>query len=322
MLTKIHLGSSIASEIQAVNISRITRQLVEALVGLFFAIFLLIQYGSIQTVLFFYIGLWTTHLFLVAPGAMVATRTLRQLTDRTTLLVEIISGVFLFFGLIFFQYDVVLFSMVVLLALTGYRVLVWLPADGAFALNKQYGLSYRATWQALFSRRDRRILFFHASEGAQAVISTVIWPVFIWLLLDGNILAVGLIGLLVAVATVVLRVLLWPMTNTINQRTLVRYGSLLSAVGWIATAFVQMPFQIFAVAAYRQGARIFMRLPVLTDGGADAGHYFDEYSVLRRMAFSIGCIVMLFVLLILFNFFSVHSAFIVAAIIVLLVNVL
>ncbi len=174
-------------------------------------------------------------------------------------------------------------------------------------------------------KKNRKLLLAYGGDGAEGMVGIVIWPIFIFQLLNGNYLAVGIISSLIIVASVALRLVVGALTDKMSKRKLIKVGFILYAVGWIGKVFIQTAFQIFIVSSYHSFAAVVRRTPFTTlmyEQAADRGHYVDEYTVLREISLNIGRVLMLVSLFILFYFVGLTFAFILAAIASLLINTL
>lgn len=192
-------------------------------------------------------------------------------------------------------------------------------------INEYYSFGLIQTWKILLHKRDRKILFSYMADGAQDTVGIIIWPIFIWMVLDGDFAAVGLLSSLIVLATIVIQLVVGNYTDKVDKKTMIKYGSILYSIGWVIKAFVNTGFHIFVVSSYHNFSSILMKTPfsaLVYEKAADAGHYMDEYSVLRSMSLNLGRIFMLAAILVLVNFTGLQASFILAAIAVLFVNLI
>lgn len=121
----------------------------------------------------------------------------------------------------------------------------------------------------------------------------IVWPVFLFELLDGNVLQVGALSTIVVALTIVIQLALGSYldgNSHAKQRSL-QVGSALSALGWILKIFVLSAAQVFLVSLYHNVVRIFTKTPIsaiLYDMSAEQGRYVDEFTVLREMSGHLG----------------------------------
>jgi MFS family permease len=243
-------------------------------------------------------------------------RTLALLTSIISLLTIALP---IIAGFVITQYGFnVLFLIVIFIYTVSMVPLFTLPP-----IREYYTFGYIQSWKILFHKRDRRILFTYMADGANDVVNTVIWPIFIWQILNGNYQVVGFVASLIILATIVLRLAMGNYADKFNKKKLLRYGTIFYSFGWLFKVFIETGFQVFIASTYHNFAAVAMRTPfnaLMYEKAADSGHYMDEYSVLREMALNFGRVIMIISLIILFNFFGLNYAFALAAVAALFIN--
>jgi len=211
-----------------------------------------------------------------------------------------------------------LFMMVLVLHLLSTIPLFKIPEK-----HETYSYGYWQTWKELFSKKNRGLLLAYFSDGFQGSAGYVIWPIFIFLLLNGQYMSVGIISTLIILVTVVLRLIMGDITDHKNKKHLLKYGSLIHAIGWFVRVFVQSGFQIFAIGVYHGFSEILMRAPfdtLMYERAADRNHYIDEYTALREMAIRLGRISLLLFAFMVVGLIGLNWIFIIVAFVALLVN--
>ena len=192
-------------------------------------------------------------------------------------------------------------------------------------VKEEYSYSYLQTFKELFKKKNRKLFLAYIGDGAETIVGIVIWPIFIFQLLKGNYLSVGIVSSLVIFASIILRLFMGVLTDKTSKKKLIRFGSFLYALGWIGKIFVQTALQIFVVSGYQGFTAIIRRTPFTTlmyEQAADRGHYVDEYTVLRETSLCIGRVLMLILLFVLYLFVGLNFGFVLAAIASLLINFL
>ncbi len=226
-----------------------------------------------------------------------------------------------FAGWMLMQYGYnILFVISILVFLLSSVPLLSLPRTG-----ERYEWTYIKTFKEFFSKKRRKTLMAYAGDGAESMVSGMIWPIFIWELLQGNYLKVGFISSLVAVTTVALQLFVGRVADSGKNDKILKYGTALYALGWIVKMFIDTAFQIFVVSTYHSLTRVFTRAPfdaLNYQRAADQGHYVDEYTVVREMAIVSGRCLMLLVIFLLTPIFGLPATFILAALSTLLMNLL
>lgn len=149
--------------------------------------------------------------------------------------------------------------------------------------------SFRETVAALFSKKHFGVVTGEFANGIEVAITLIVWPIFLYELLDGNVFEIGALSTVIVAVTIVIQLLvgryLDKMPNA-KEKSL-RYGSMLYSLGWIAKIFVLSTAHIFFVGLYHNVVKIFTQTPftaILYDMSAEQGKYVDEFTVLREMA--------------------------------------
>ena len=75
-------------------------------------------------------------------------------------------------------------------------------------------------------------------------------PIFIFQVLQGDFIKVGAISSLIVLVTVLLNLIMGSYTDKFDKRKLMRFGTLLYAIGWIFKVFVSTGFEIFIASSY------------------------------------------------------------------------
>lgn len=198
-------------------------------------------------------------------------------------------------------------------------VLVIIAAVPLFLMeevHEEYTYSYKESMKDLFSKEKRDLLFAYAGDGAQTVVSAVFWPIFIYIILDGNFAAVGAVSSLVILATIILATFAGELVDRISRAQVIIISTIIYTTGWFLKSFASTALHIFLFDAYHNAGKAVNR--VAFDVGsyahlADNGHYVDEYTAFKEMALNIGRILMLILGGIFSLLFGLKVAFVLAA---------
>lgn len=213
-----------------------------------------------------------------------------------------------------------LFAIVVLLDLVAMIPLYFVPHTG-----ERFSWTYRQTWKHAFMSENRNMLRAFMADGVQNIIGLTAWPVFIWLILQGDFLKVGTISSAVVLVTVILRLVMGEFTDRYDKKKLIRFGTIMYSLGWGIKVFVSTGFQIFIASTYHNFATIIMRTPfdtLMYEKMADSGHYVDEYSTVRQIYVTSGKVLALIAMIILLQFTTISMTFFIALIASLFLNFL
>jgi len=187
-----------------------------------------------------------------------------------------------------------------------------------------YSWGYRETWQKLFSKEYRHAMTAHFADGVESSVGMVIWPIFIFTLLDGNFVAIGAISAITIAITVILELTVGKYADNMeNKAKVLKINSFFYAFGWIVKIFIVTGFQIFLADAYHKITQALSKnsLAAITyDISADEGHFVDEFTVIKSMAIHIGRSVLFLASIIIVHYVSIEWTFVLAAIGALLVN--
>lgn len=176
------------------------------------------------------------------------------------------------------------------------------------------------TYKQLFKKSNRKMIVAYLADGAENVVSIAIWPVFLFQLLKGNYLEVGILSTLIVFGSIVLQQCLGKLVDSQYRQRLLPIGAALYSLGWLMKIFVVNAWQVFFVGVYHNIALVFLRTPFdafMYEVHADQGHYVDEYTVLHEIALAIGRVLMVGFLYLLLQVASLNLAFLAAAGVVL-----
>jgi hypothetical protein len=151
------------------------------------------------------------------------------------------------------------------------------------------------------------------------VVNLIVWPIFLYVLLDGNVFDIGAISAVIVAATIVIQLLVGRYLDreTSSKERTLRIGSTLYAVGWILKIFVLSTLHVFVIGLYHNIVKIFTATPysaILYDMSSDKGDYVDEFTVVREMAGHLGRTVCLVVIAVISIFIPLAWTFILAAV--------
>ncbi|PIS05163.1 MAG: hypothetical protein COT81_02370 [Candidatus Buchananbacteria bacterium CG10_big_fil_rev_8_21_14_0_10_42_9] len=246
----------------------------------------------------------------------------RQLSQLSMAVALISVATPAFSGLIITYYSFnALFLVVGFFSLLAIVPLFFIPQN-----NESYTFSYSQTWRLLFAKQDRSLLLGYMSDGMEWTVRFLVWPLFVWQLVEQNFQTMGFLFSLIVFTSVLITAVMGDYTDKYNKHKIMALSTIFYSAGWIFKMFVHAPWQIFFASTYHRFARITMRTPYIAlayDKSADAGCYIDEYSALREMSIHLGRSIMLLILIILFTFTPhLEYSFILGALSSLMFNLL
>ena len=235
-----------------------------------------------------------------------------------------VLGVFipLIAGLIltYFNFDVLFVIAIILYFASGIPYLT-IPRT-----RERFVWTFRETWKQFFSKKRRKTILAYMADGSENIVGLVVWPIFIYQLLDGNYFKVGAISTLIIAISVIAQLFLGKYIDLkAKKEKVLKWGSLLYSFGWLVKIFISTTFQIFVVGAYHSITCIFLRTPfdALTyEISADQEHYVDEFTVLREMSIQFGRVLMVISIILISFYFAIQWVFVLAALASIVFNLL
>src|SRR3989339_21595 len=192
--------------------------------------------------------------------------------------------------------------------------------------NEKFSWDYARSWREVFEKKNRAVVLGNIALGAEETIGVIVWPIFIFLLLDGDYFKVGALSSFIAGATVLMQLSLGHYLDRIgNKKHVLRIGSILYALGWIVKIFVVTAFQVFIAGIYHKFAKIFTDTSfdaIFYELAADQGHYIDEFTVLGEVAVQIGRVASIVVVGVMALYMSIEWTFVIGALAALSLNAL
>lgn len=212
-----------------------------------------------------------------------------------------------------------IFGIAVFIILISIIPLLFLPH-----VEVKYEFGFFETFKKMFTKKYRPLSLGMMAHGAEGVVSTVIWPIFLFAVFAGRHLEIGAFASIIVVVSILLRLILGGWLDKHKKRKALKLGVDLYALGWLAKAFVSSVGGVFAASTFHSFGSIMMQTPldVMTyEKAADAGHYVDEFTTIREIALSMGRALMLIALIPIIGYFSIPAAFVAAAVISLGITV-
>lgn len=208
---------------------------------------------------------------------------------------------------------------VVLLAAAAVSYLFVPPVDQTFTWT------YKETVGQLLSPNYRNLFVGEMANGAEVIVSLIAWPIFLYEVLNGNVLEIGALSTVIVGVTIVIQLFVGKYLDNKkdNKVQTLKRGSMLYAAGWIFKMFAFSAAQIFFVGLYHNIAKIFIKTPysaILYDMSGEQGKYIDEFTVLREMSSHIGRVLALGLMVALTFVLSIEWTFVIGVIASLAVN--
>lgn len=207
-------------------------------------------------------------------------------------------------------------------ALFGTAVLLLVVATISYAFvpetETHFDWGFLETWKKLFSPELRGVVVGEFANGAEVIVNLIVWPIFLYVILEGDVFEIGAVSTIVVGATIVIQLFMgrYLDRNAGSKEKTLRVGSLLYAIGWILKIFVLSAAHVFFVGLYHNIVKIFTKTPfsaIIYDMSAEQGQYVDEFTVVREMAGHSGRAACLIVVSALTLFIPIGWTFVIAA---------
>ena len=199
-----------------------------------------------------------------------------------------------------------------------------IPLISLSDVHERYSWTYIETWKNLFAKKYRPSMIAYFADGIESGVGVVIWPIFVYSILDGDYVSIGAISAATISVTVLLELTIGKYADRKNnKKDVLKVNSVLYSIGWVAKIFIITGFHIFIIDAYHKITNALSKgsLEAITyDISADQGHYVDEFTVLKELALNSGRALLYGSSIILAFFISIEWTFLIAAFATLLVN--
>jgi hypothetical protein len=170
----------------------------------------------------------------------------------------------------------------------------------------------------VFARENRQAAMFFFADGAEFIIGTIIWPIFIFELLNGNYLQVGVISTLIVAATIGMQLIAGKYTDSVNwKERIMKYGGAMYALGWILKIFILTALHVFVIDAFHKFTQVFYRIPLdafVLEKAKSQKHLIDEFNIFRQVLINFGRVFMSIVIIISSFYISLNWLFVFGAI--------
>lgn len=191
--------------------------------------------------------------------------------------------------------------------------------------NTKFTWSYRQTFSKLFSKEYSGASMGEFANGAETVVTLIVWPIFLYEILNGDVFEIGAVSTIIVAITIVIQLIAGKYLDAKagNHERALKIGSTLYAIGWVFKIFVLSAAQVFFVGLYHNIVKIFTKTPfsaILYDMSAEQGKYIDEFTVVKEIAHHMGRAASLLVISILALYIPIAWTFVLAAVASLALN--
>jgi len=157
-----------------------------------------------------------------------------------------------------------------LLVLRGYDILFLIATLLVFVsiiplfyikeTKEKYAWSFRKLIGEFFRKNLRPAVVSNFANGVQDGVGSIVWPIFIFILLKGNYFSVGMITTLTIIALMVLRFVVGSAVDRVGEKKVLKLSSVFYTTGWLVKMFVETSAGIFFSHTYHNFGRVASQL--------------------------------------------------------------
>ncbi|MFH1405289.1 MAG: MFS transporter [Patescibacteria group bacterium] len=182
----------------------------------------------------------------------------------------------------------------------------------------KYEFGFIETFKKMFDKRYCNMSYAMMANGAEELTSFSVWPIFLYVVFEGEYLEIGAFAAIIIVISFLLHLFVGKMTDKKSKRGLVHTATWIYSLGWLAKSVVDSVIGVFVASTFHSFGGILLNTPrdaLIYEQAADAGHYIDEYTIIKEISLSIGRVLMMGLLIVITCYFSIPVAFVIAAIV-------
>lgn len=168
-------------------------------------------------------------------------------------------------------------------------------------IKQDYSFGFLETFKKIFSKLYIRNFFIGFSEGGEALMKNIAWPIIIFLFMGGNINSIGIIMSLVFLTTLVINFFIGKISDKKNKASIIKLGGFIYGFGWLGKMLSSTNIQLFIFLSYQKIAEPVLRIPYESrfyESIGNKGELIDEHTVMREVSNSIGRVFVSIVLII------------------------
>ncbi|MCI5051188.1 MAG: MFS transporter [Candidatus Pacebacteria bacterium] len=142
----------------------------------------------------------------------------------------------------------------------GFILLSSLPLLFTKDLYQNLDFKIKDVWKNIFKKSERGNTLSFASYGAEHIINVVIWPIII-ISIVGSLEKTGLIVSASAVISLITYKIIGHLSDTLENKKLIKLGTYLHSVAWFTRIFVQNMYSIIVIDSYKNIAQKILHVP-------------------------------------------------------------
>lgn len=128
-------------------------------------------------------------------------------------------------------------------------------------LSKEDKYQYHFTFRSLMDKRQWRDDLFFTARGMQIIAAGVVWPLFIFVILN-DYFSLGLTGFILSGISAVLIFVVGRLSDHTSRRKIIRWVVGFESLSWVLKAFVVSVSQVFGITIFSAFTGGFMESPL------------------------------------------------------------
>lgn len=165
-------------------------------------------------------------------------------------------------------------------------------------LSKEDYVKYHFSFRSMIDKKHWQNSLFFVARGTHVIAAGVIWPLFIFTILN-DYLSLGLVGFLLSAVSAILVLMIGKFSDHIDKRKIIRWIAGFESLSWLLRALVIKVWHVFAVTIFGAITYGIFESPVGALEYDKARNHAAPYFVNREVFICFGRILLLvFVLMI------------------------
>lgn len=173
---------------------------------------------------------------------------------------------------------------------------------------------------------NRKFILALYARGVEVSVGLVVWPIFIYELLKGDFLTIGILSTGITLIVILINILQGKISDKNKLRNkMMKYGTFFYSFGWFLRIFATTATYIFIIDIYQRMSHGFSFISFdafVYDYISDQGNLVDEYTILREAALHFGKITGFILIIIGSLLLPLNYLFVIAVLATIALNIL
>lgn len=173
-----------------------------------------------------------------------------------------------------------------------------------------FRMTYQEAFGSLVARAHRRVVWSSFVDGVQGAALLLLWPIAIFLLVGWSYPLLGIIFSITCLCLLLARALIKPRASRFARSDSPLVQAAIATSAWVGRLLVVNPVSVVAVDLYMHAGGVRDSVDdLIFEQLADAGHYIDEYTVIREIGLALGRLALCIVAVVLVAYMPLTAAF-------------